>query len=504
MGYQQCLGGGRCKPFFPLLLWIVAVAPFALHTEALAQVAGDAGSAEKVKRASPCIDDSSYDNFISKYQGRPLGSIYGDDAQVEVIITSIKGDDRPEIAKNANCRGIAWDGIKVTTAGTSYTDFLGESAGRSGPIKLSANSFVRLEAFLKSLPDDGHIVPAPGHRVLVRAALCGAISTRVYDRADLPDEIIEIVRLTDSRIEIPAPIFEPSKKWRADAIPQNAISSPVLRASDMEPELDFEPNKSVAESLDGRLFAISKLVYQGYRLRVYIADSEKPQFDLLLPPNAGRTIRPTYIGFSPDGSRLLLETDAPELRVYETKTWKQLTDALIVPSKTVTYIPSQDWLRGVAEDSTGRTILWGASAHRMIAALDIKGQLRSASFSPDGKLLALTSGPGEFRHTELTLWNADSGNLLRKLWSLQWRPEAFGSPLWWGEGRFLVASTSGYVSHGTVGIWDISTGRFKGSLSGCGGAFVVVEGDRLFQHCSTNQVLEWSAEKVRADMRQTQ
>jgi len=140
------------------------------------------------RRLPPCFDDSSYDNFVSRYLDRPLGTVHADAEPVEMIISSLEGDDSlPEgTMPNWRCSGIAWDGIKITSTGIAYTYFQGESDGSGAPTNLPSDFLSGLQNFLAKLPDDAKRLPPWGHRIIARAASGNTITVRVYDRDRLP------------------------------------------------------------------------------------------------------------------------------------------------------------------------------------------------------------------------------------------------------------------------------------------------------------------------------
>lgn len=475
-----------------------------MHPQAIGETSSDSGTS----RAKPCYDDSSYGAFISNYIDRPLGTVSADAEPVEANISSMSGEDHLVDTKALlwhRCSGIPWDGIKVTPAGNAYAYISGESNGFSSPVKLPEEYFARLQKFLAKLPGDKGILPARGSRVIVRVALAGVMNVRVYDRAKLPDEIIELIRLSGSRIEISVPIFQPSQRWRANELQQGAVTSPALNAIDLESDSMSGSNLLIAESADGSLLAISSVYYRGSVLRVYTKDADKPVFELVFPNIDRRIIFPIYIGFNPDRSRFLLETNAPEIRVYETRTWQQVSNASLISPEATRFVPSSDWTRGVALTANGKACIWDASAHRLIAPLNVEGEVRSVSFSPHGDLLALTSSLGKFGDAHLSLWDAKNGRWLRELWPVRWGSKVYGAPqappLWWDGGRLLVAPVSGFFGPDSgVWVWDVTTGKLQGTLAGCRLPGVFSENDRLFQICPAGDVLEWRATEVRREI----
>ena len=456
---------------------------------------------------SPCYDDSSYDGFLRRYLNAPLGFVHSNVEPVELIISFMGGGDRlvdAKIPSWPHCAGVKWSGIKVTSAGTSagngYFYWQGESDGISSPIKLGKEWFARLQQFLAATPDDGQRVPPPGHRVILRAATGGKITVRLYDRAYLPDEIIELIRLTDSQLLVAPTTFRPSRRWKAGQLLQGAASSAVLNASDIDFASMFAPGRSVAESSDGSLLAVSSFVYRGSVLRVCNRAADEPVFELIFPPDGRRAIGTTYIGFNTDKSRFLLETNLPEIRILDTKIWKRIGESQLLPPETIRYVPSPDWTRGIAISSSGKSSLWDASSRRVISPLNIDDRVQSVSFSSDGELLALTSGTGEGLPARLTFWDARNGHLLRELWPAQRSTQVQAEPYWWDSNQLLVAPVRAYLGRNSIGVWEVSTGRYQGTLAACAGDDIAVEGDRLLQNCLSGEVLEWSAEAVRNEV----
>ena len=62
-------------------------------------------------------------------------------------------------------------------------------------------------AFSAQAPGDGGCLPSPDRRLLVPADAGGHLRTRVYDRANLPDCLREILRLAGCRVQAWVPQF---------------------------------------------------------------------------------------------------------------------------------------------------------------------------------------------------------------------------------------------------------------------------------------------------------
>lgn len=228
--------------------------------------------------------------------------------------------------------------------------------------------------------------------------------------------------------------------------------------------------------------------------------------------------------FSPDGRYLLVSWgERIGAMLFDTSTWKPVTEPHLFPQNLKEYLHSPDWDLGIAVNEAGETLVWDERSHRILSKLPWMGQfelpidvvtdaqghrlftipsaeIRSVAFSSDGSRVAIYGGPDD----ALSLWNTESGHKLRDFWPVEWMSNPNGQPLWWNNGHWLLAPYSSQYSAPGEGVWDAETGRFKGSLdlSGCDARDTpIVSGDRLFERCIANgdgdgKVLEWTVEGV--------
>jgi len=174
---------------------------------------------------------------------------------------------------------------------------------------------------------------------------------------------------------------------------------------------------------------------------------------------------------------------------------------------------------------SGNALVWDQQAHRIVSELpglgefeqvihatDAQGheipyepsaEVRGAAFSPDGTRVALYHGPDNVFKLRLSIFDVRGGTKDRDLWPAEWMSYASGQPVWWNDGRWVVAPWASQFSGKGVGIWDAQTGRFIGNLelSGCDASVAqVAEGARLSQACTKgdelDKVLEWNVESV--------
>jgi hypothetical protein len=103
----------------------------------------------------------------------------------------------------------------LSTKGTvSFFRFTSMAVQGGGPGTLPVEDFRKLQAVIAHLPDDHSQLPPPGHRIVLQVAKRSKVLARVYDRANMPDSVLEILRLTGSGIRPLLMNFAPpDKKW---------------------------------------------------------------------------------------------------------------------------------------------------------------------------------------------------------------------------------------------------------------------------------------------------
>jgi hypothetical protein len=79
---------------------------------------------------------------------------------------------------------------------------------------IPADDQKRLDKLLAKLPDDGARLPPVGRRVMLQVPEGDHSRARVYDRANAPDEVLEILRLSLSGIRSSVPEIKPKSEIR--------------------------------------------------------------------------------------------------------------------------------------------------------------------------------------------------------------------------------------------------------------------------------------------------
>jgi WD40 repeat protein len=431
---------------------------------------------------------SAYESWISAYQSGLLGGALADNNHIKLRITVVESDNPKANETPASGFGPSrtfWD---ISTEGTvSFTRVTPMAIQGGGPGLLPADDFLRLQALITSLPGDHSQLPPQGRRILLQVVQGTKTLARVYDRANMPDKVLEILRLTGTGIKPVVLDFAPDKKWWLNEFNDAGISANAIgiRTPEDSVTLAVSPDRSLI---------VQRFLFVGPRTQ--ITDLKKST--VLRQISDGeidrRIIYTSHAWFTPDGRYLLLLSNLPAIHIYDTKTWEQWDALPGLPSGEVAYYPSSCWSNGVTVSATGEVDLWDAIARRKLTTLDLDGTIQSVSFSPDDSLFAVTS----IRHNKdlsstfhLRVWETKSGKFVHELMPLEnLGRDEIGDPMWWGKGRYLLAAGQ----YG-IGIWNVATGRYRGGFLGCASSddpfAILLEGQRLFKRCQNGMLLEW-------------
>lgn len=401
-----------------------------------------------------------------------------------------------------------------------------------GSRPIAQEDLVNLDKLLTDLPDDHSLLPPPGHRLLVQLVTKGRFIARVYDLANLPEQIVDMVHglrlVGNEQIRLIVPKIKPDRKWEGawkadiqrdagvvpDELPFSMLRNSTLAVSPdrkiavkssealwtMDPAVHFRDSKNECHSIPGTdLAGNTRIEIRNSNDGSLLRDWDEPA--------TGRCALLFYRGwFTPDGNYLLLQSNIPSIRIYDTKAWKPVEQLPDMPADAVSYRPSSDWKHAIFVSRTGEIDLWDTVSRRCLALYEPNEELKSVAFSPDDSIVAIvTIGHNKERPLEarLILWETQSGRFLRELMVLEQSPGIIEAPTWYGN-KYLMASTYEHPNFSTyaIGIWNVETGRYSGDLWGCWDSNVSLESQfyikngRLFQECK-NDMYEWDLDKVR-------
>ena len=442
----------------------------------------------------------AYESWIRNYRVGPLrGALGFQQREIKLVITVVEGDDVETDAKTAAIFGpsysIAFHGCAVAIDGTVSSFRRGSFGVQGGGLdQLTEDELERLNHLIGQLPK----LPSVGHRIVLQIATGSEILARVYDLANVPETVLEILRVSHSEIRPITLDFPPQKKWPVAEFSKTGIPTDALRFRGP----DVEETTILAISPD-RYLTVRQVLHDTPAVTITDTNPFNVICVLRVPQPGNRFVGITDADFSPDGRYLMLLTTLPAIRIYDTKDWQQVGSLPDVPPEASLYYPSQDWKHGIAVYANGDVVLWDAPSRRQIAKIDIDGGLSAVSFSPEDSMVAITSVHENKDHSStfhLRIWNVLTGELIEELLPVEYTArDDIGAPIWWQDGRYLLAKVrdNPFRTYYQIGIWGIASGRFRGGFSGCSYSpdplSIVLHDSKLFDRCRDGMILMWDA-----------
>ena len=495
-------------------------------------------------RDSASQETQSYKEWISGYRRGPLqmddGTIRTLDANVGpnpvVVITAIEGDDRKPDEQTAAMFGpeyqVITHGCSVSSEGrvAYFQRRFNDSKGGGYPV-ISKQDLGSLESLAARLPDDHSQLPPVGRRLVVQVPAGNESLARVYDRANLPEIVLEILRLSNCGITSWAFRFVPESEWQdstrsdygAVAMSPDGKQIITVRLNGVDAAINFwdaqshKPVKTLpysAMSIPGNFTETAalprRLMFSPDGLSAIVGDYGDVDVrdsrtwqgvrKLRVDPRDPRLLHPE---FTPDGRYLLVESEQSALLVFDTKTWQQHGLLPQIPPDAVAYFPSRDGERAVYVSKTRAIKLWDARKRRDVAQLDDDGRIIDVGFAPDQTLVAVVIAHDNIQATystvrnyRIAVWQTHDGKLFHELRPFEEAAYTVGNLSWWPDGKYLMAPISTAPMFGEVGIglWDVESGRFRGEFTGCAANRFEVfpERQELAEFCGNGSVMLWN------------
>jgi WD40 repeat protein len=486
-------------------------------------------------------ENSNYKEWIADYRQGPLqiddGTIRTLGANGEptplVVITAIEGDDQKPNDETAAMFGpnyeVVTHGCSVSSEGrvAYFQHRFDDSKGGGYPV-ISKQDLEGLTALVARLPDDHSQLPSAGRRLVVQVPAGNETFARVYDRANLPEEVLQILRLSDCGLTSWAFKFAPQSQWQDGTGSQYAaIAISPDQKQIITVQLDGAINLWDAEShklvkslpysfmpIPGNLTASPGLPYHlffspdGRNVLVGdfgdldVHDSQTWQGIRKLRAYGGpRLLHPQ---FTPDGRYLLVEAEHTALLVFDTKTW-QLADPLPhIPKEALAYFPAKNGKRAAYVTGTRAIKIWDPREHRDVSQLDVSGRIVDLGFSPDQAMVAVViahdnieANPPTVAGYRIGIWRTDNGKLLHELRPFELPAYTVGDLHWWPDGKYVMVATSTAPMFGEqgIGLWDVESGRYRAEFTGCGANRFAVfpERQELAELCVNGSLMLWDA-----------
>ena len=334
---------------------------------------------------------------------------------------------------------------------------------------LSEPAMAKVRELAANLPDDHAYLPPVGRRLVVQATNAGATRARVYDRANIPDIVLDTIAAVGANDLLP---------WIFQIKPDHA--GPISEYPGVTAvHQTFSPNGSVAVVMGNSGFTV---VDPGSGQLIHEVNESF----------VGRLLDPR---FSPDGEYLVIRTTIPSLLIYETGSWRRVTHAPELPQDATSFWPNSAWNSAVIANSEGSVELCNGT--QPIAQIAEKSEIVGAEFSPDDSLVAIAtrprkqeSGPHEIA---VTVWHADGTKLSSFRFGTFVQPTSEGKMLvWLSDGQHLLSPVQ-TDSKASLAVWNVQTGRYDTELTGCDGSIkrFVLEADQVKADCDGRGVYQW-------------
>jgi WD40 repeat protein len=440
---------------------------------------------------------SEYEKWIAPFKLNIAGRRFStDQRRPKLVITVVTERELSVDDKNLFLfgNGKSSYGSKISAdGGVEY--FSSGSRGSKGSCcsQIEKDELKRINQLLANLPDDNSFLPPNGRRLVLQIPEDEKFAARVYDLANAPDEILELLRLTKSGIRPHVLSFAPETQWTAHGnhpldggiavtsdnqkIISSGLHEPIkIWHTDSHNLLQEIVNTPSSIQFNGLVLSPdnSIMVIQGW-WKIGILDTKKwnnfREIEEISIDGKTQTLsKPQFIE---NGKFLLLESSEPALRIYDTKTWKRRDALPEIPAGTVSYYPTSLKSRAVYSLKDEQIILRDTNRQLNIATLE-KAKIKYAAFSPDESLVAVITiqeaTGNEWTKYKIKIWNADNGKFVREL-----RPfeqdfcESVEGLMWSPEGKYVLAATKAHIfftSRG-ISIWNVESGRHRGELNGC-------------------------------------
>lgn len=490
------MGGHARFPMSGLLL----VLCLGLGSCASAEDGGDP-PAETARPGDAELNREQYRDWVQRYSVKSLEA-------AKLVITVVEDDKKVQWRESVTTHH-----CYVSASGAvSYRSFTCTGVkGGSGHVIPPAD-LERLNQLLAKLPGDGSRLPPAGRRVLLQVADDTRPTVRVYDRANAPDEVLEILRLSASGITAWLPEIPPKSEIEARPFEHGGFLclspdgakilftcmngplqfwEPVTHETLGEVRMQGVSQDAITFSPDGSLAVVGRGAYVLVETKTWkkVRTFEEPWSN-------GRREPLSHPQFTPDGKYLVLRCGESLLRVFDTHTWNRVGRLPDVPEDAVLYLPAPKKRLAVVQTRDTAILLWDLARHAAVAPLDKGCQVIEAAFSPDESMLAVVTRGKDWRSLRLRVWKVDTGALVHELRHFEQTDcETMRNLLWTPDSRYVLAATKGFwiFAHKGISVWNAKSGRHRGELTAgeAIGMAILPDGSELVAGSSDGHIRFW-------------
>lgn len=442
-----------------------------------------------VSQAAVAEETPEYREYLGKNAEKSLqGRFFRDGLKPLTLVVTITESEekRSEFGEDLRVRYGCRISEEGQTASFQHTRF--GSKGGGAPF-IAADDWKRLQELMGKLPDDRGKLPLVNRRLIVQVREGEGWKNRIYDRANAPDEVLEVLRLTGyglgSWVDKRSPVREievhdahhkgflclsPDGKSLISGS-RDELTFVGVETHKIEKRLNMPrgvslPNECIL-SPNGAHAIVAGLG------EVMILDTTKWEVQGLIgePYIAGLRAILTSPHFTSRGTHLLVHSSLPQLVVLNTENWERVSPFPAWPVDAVALYASED--RAIYHNAENVVALWDIVEKKLVAKLDEHGRLDRVAFSPDHSLVVAATrhrGRGDYWNTcRIRIWKTATGDLLHELRPFEQRVcEDVAALQWTPDGRYILAATKShpfFTSRG-IGVWSVATGRHRVEFEG--------------------------------------
>ncbi len=451
---------------------------------------------------------SEYDRFIQSYTGKvepgwfpgPKGEFDRVQVPLKLIVTAIENDGPQANAQEPEFFLPTRYGCQVAADGRVYIFYKDSMGSRGGGYPTIPDvDQKRLDKLLLKVPDDGARLPPPGRRVVLQVPEGDHSRAHVYDRANVPDEVWEILRRSFSGIQSWVPEIKSESDIRVgsdarhgllaltpagqlvvaslnssltfwDPTTHKKVNERPWPKADMTPQwIKFSPDGSLAVLtawgvdhcvvLDAKTWNV---LHDFFERGIWCSF---PQFVA-----DGRYLVYLYDpwnGYDPPRGKIISS------RIYDTRTWQKLDRLPGFPDDCLTCVEASKTRRVVLFLKGNVVALWDSERHAVYATLDEDVRIREVAFSPDESMVAMATvhkrDDKYWTTYRIRVWKTDTGELVHELRPFETAScENVVGLQWTADGQYILAETNaGSISDRPsydIKVWNARSGRHRANL----------------------------------------
>jgi len=375
--------------------------------------------------------------------------------------------------------------------------------------KIDDINVCKLDKILSSLPPEQKHTPK-SLRVLVSIPDGNSWDTRIYNRANMPEKILELSRITKRSVPSIVLNINPEteiKVYRYNSgglalSPDEKILVSGSRYNDIiiwDPATRvkiFSTNVISKFALEGLLFSPNgKYLVAIGRYKLIVLDIIKwkqvAQF---------KTYRSRFAGtvkFTPDG-KYLVASNPKGIITFRVSDW-QIVNLPDLPKDTTTFFPSNDGKRMVIGRANQLTELWNSETQTSYASISTNNPPLFAAFSPDNKKVAIASYYKKGSYLiRIQIYDVRTGQLIHNLSPNEMHYiESVEGLLWTLDSQYVLGVTkSDFFTSRNINVWNVDTGRHCGNFVGCPtqvtGVALTSDNKTLIAGCKDGKIRFWN------------